>query len=157
MDKSQVVTLLQRIGIALELDEANPFEVLAYKNGAEHLEDWDGDLDQAVAAGTLTEIYGIGKGIAGVIGELVSTGRSAKYDELCLKYPETLFNLFGVSGLGVSKIKRLNRELGIDSLDSLEAAASAGRIRALSGFGAKTEERILRGIEFVRRRHTESP
>ena len=84
------------------------------------------DLEQAVADGTVIDIYGIGKGLAGVINELVTTGRSARYDEICLKYRETLFDLFKVSGLGTSKIKKLNQQLGVDSLDNLEAAAKAG-------------------------------
>ena len=62
MDKSDIVTILQRIGIAMDLEESNPFEIMAFKNGAEHLDDWDGDLEQAAADGTLTDIYGIGKG-----------------------------------------------------------------------------------------------
>ena len=152
MDKSEIVRVLQRIGIAMELEENNPFEIMAFKNGAEHLDDWDGDLEQAVADGTLTDIYGIGKGLATVIGELVNTGRCERYDEICLKYPLTLFDLFKVSGLGTSKIKKLNRTLGVDSLDSLEAAAKAGQIRSLPGFGAKTEERILRNVEYARRK-----
>lgn len=156
MDKSDIVKILRRIGIAMELEENNPFEIMAFKNGAEHLDDWDGDLDQAVADATLTDIYGIGKGLAGVIIELVSTGRSARYDEICAKYPETLFDLFLVSGLGTSKIKRLNQTLGVDSLDTLEEAAKAGQIRALSGFGAKTEERILHNVEYARRKLTDA-
>ena len=153
MEKPDIVKILQRIGIAMELEENNPFEIMAFKNGSEHLEDWDGDLDQAVADGIVTDIYGIGKGLAGVINELVTTGRSARYDGICLKYPETLFNLFKVSGLGTSKIKKLNQQLGVDSLDSLETAAKAGQIRDLPGFGAKTEERILRNLVYARRKN----
>ena len=152
MDKTDIVKILQRIGIAMELEESNPFEIMAFRNGAEHLEDWEGDLSQAVADATLTDIYGIGKGLASVITELVKTGRSVRYDEICLKYPETLFDLFSVSGLGTSKIKKLNQTLGVDSLDTLEAAAKAGRIRVLTGFGAKTEERILRNVGYARRK-----
>ena len=147
MDKSDIVTILQRIGIAMDLEESNPFEIMAFKNGAEHLDDWDGDLEQAVADGTLTDIYGIGKGLAAVIVELVTTGRSARYDEICREYPETFFDLFKVSGL-----KKLNQRLGVDSLDRLEEAARSGQIRALSGFGAKTEERILRNVAYARRK-----
>ena len=155
MDKTDIVKVLRRIGIAMELEESNPFEIMAFRNGAEHLDDWDGDLAQAVSDATLTDIYGIGKGLAGVITELVRTGRSERYDEICRKYPETLFDLFSVSGLGASKIKKLNQTLGVDSLDSLEEAAKAGRIRALAGFGVKTEERILRNVEYARRKLTD--
>ena len=154
MDKSEIVTILQRIAIGLELDEVNPFEILAFKNGAEHLAEWEGDLEKAVASATLTDIYGIGKGLAGVVTELVTTGRSSKYEDILTRYPETLFDLFRVSGLGSAKIKALNKALGVDSLTALEAAAKERRIRTLPGFGAKTEERILGSLDYLRRKET---
>ena len=147
MEKTDIVKILQRISIAMELEGNNPFEIMAFKNGAEHLDDWDGDLSETVAQGSLTDIYGIGKGLAAV---LVTTGRSVRYEEICVAYPETFFDLFLVSGLGTSKIKKLNQTLGVDSLDTLEAAAKAGKIRELPGFGAKTEERIIRNIQYAR-------
>ena len=149
MDKSQIVVVLERIGIGLELDEVNPFEILAFKNGAEHLADWEGDLENTVASATLTDIYGVGKGLATVITELVTTGRCAKYEDILTRYPETLFDLFRVSGLGGAKIKALNKVLGVDSLSALEEAARAQRVRALPGFGAKSEERILRSLAYL--------
>lgn len=151
MSKDEVVRVLERIAILLELDDANPFEVMAFRNGAGHLDDWDGDLEQAVAEGTLTNVFGIGKGIAAVVSELISSGRSERYETLLGNHPESLLDLFRVPGLGLSKIKTLYEKLGIDSLESLEQAAQAGRIRTLKGFGAKSEERIIRSIEYARR------
>ena len=151
MDKDRIVAVLDEMALLLELAEANPFEIAAFRNGARNLEDWPGDLEEAVAAGSLTEIDGIGKGIAAVVTDLVRDGRSSKHDTLRGQFPERILELTRVPGLGVKKIKRLYRELDVDSLDALEQAARNGRIRALPGFGAKSEERILSGVERARR------
>ena len=151
MDKDGIVAVLDEMALLLELAEANPFEIAAFRNGARNLEDWPGDLAEAVADGSLTEIDGIGKGLATVVTDLAREGRSTKHDELRGQFPDRLLELTRVPGLGVKKIKRLHRELEIDGLDSLEQAARDGRIRALPGFGAKSEERILSGVERARR------
>ena len=151
MDKSEIVRILQEIATRLELAEANPFEVIAYRNGAQYLDDWDGDLAGAVADGTLTDIYGIGKGIARAVADLATQGRCDKYDQLRSEYPDGILQMLKVPGLGVKKIRTLYRDLGVDSLDRLEQAARDERIRSLPGFGAKSEERIIRGVERARR------
>ena len=110
----------------------------AFRNGAQYLDEWQGDLQQVVREGTLTDIYGIGKGIASVVTELVRMGKSEKYDKLRGAYPEGFLELFRVPGLGMKKIKALHAALGVDSLDNLEQAAKHGQIRALKGFGTKT-------------------
>lgn len=152
--KDQVVRILEDIASLLELADTNPFEIMAFRNGAQTLQEWEGDLAQAVNSGTLTEIYGIGKGLAGVITELVLTGTSHKYDELRTRIPETLLEVLRVPGLGVKKVKTLYEQLGIDSLDSLERAAQEQKIRTVSGFGPRSEERILTGVVRARRTRT---
>ena len=151
MDKSEVVKVLDEVATLLELSEANPFEIMAFRNGSTYLDDWDGDLDQAVADGTLTEIYGIGKGIASVVTELIRNGVCEKREDLRGLYPEGVLHMMKVPGLGVKKIRTLYHDLGIDGLDALEKAARDQRIRTLPGFGAKSEERIIRGVERARR------
>lgn len=152
MDKSDVVRILEEIAIFQEFAGVNPFEVRAFRNGSTYLDEWQGDLQEAVRDNTLPEIYGIGKGIASVVRELVETGRSEKHDKLRSEYPETLLDVFRIPGLGMKKIKILYAELGIDSIDALESAASNGRISALKGFGAKSEEQILRRVTRMRER-----
>lgn len=151
VDKDDIVRRLGEIAIFLELNGASPYEVLAFRNGADSLREWEGDLQCAVAAGTLTEIHGIGKGIAGVIEEFARHGHSQKYENVRGNYPATVLELFDVPGLGLKKIKQLHAELGIDSLAKLEHAATSGAVRGLSGFGAKTEAGIIRGIGWARR------
>ena len=151
MDIKEVVGILEDLAFLLELDGANPFEVRAFQNGAQNLEDWSGDLEEMVKSETLQEIDGIGKGLALVITELVQAGEATRHQELLAKYPSTLLELLAVPGLGAKKIQRLYRDLSIASLDELEKAAKAEQIRDLPGFGARSEERILTGIERARR------
>lgn len=136
----------------LELQDASPFEVLAFRNAAASLHEWDGDLQQAAAGGTLTDIPAVGKGIAGVIAEFVCTGQARKYDAVRGDYPATVLELLQVPGIGVKKLRTLYAELGVADLDALERAAQAGAVRALPGFGTRTEARIRRGIVWARRR-----
>ena len=154
MDKAEIVRILEEMAVILEISEANPFEIMAYRNGARSIEDWEGDLSRAVQENSLTDISGIGKGLAGVITDLVLEGVSSEHRRLLGLFSEKLLDLLKLSGLGPKKIKTLNKELGIDGLDSLEQAAREKRIRSLKGFGPKSEERILAGIERFRRSGT---
>ncbi|MCB9881855.1 MAG: hypothetical protein H6834_08705 [Planctomycetes bacterium] len=155
MDRETIIRTLKRMAFYLELGEASAFEVMAFRNGAESLEEWKGDLEQAARDETLRTIPGIGKTLARVIGDLVREGRSQDFDELRSRYPERLLELRYVSGLGVKKIKRLHTELGVGSLDDLETAARDESIRVLKGFGKKTEETILAELPNARRRLAE--
>jgi uncharacterized protein YecE (DUF72 family) len=151
MKQAGIARVLEEMADLLELSEANPFEVRAYRNGARSLQEWDGDLAAAGRDGTLTKIPGIGKGLAAVIGELLERGHSTEHGRLRALFPVGLVELLGISGLGPKRLRVLHREIGIDSLDQLEEAARAGRIRSLSGFGEKLEATLLRGVERLRR------
>ena len=151
-NKSAIVRVLREMSTLLEIGGASPFEVMAFQNGAESLDEWQGDVAAAVGDGSLTDLPGIGKGLARVIGELVATGKSQDHRELCDRFPPGLPAILKVPGLGPKKIKALYDELEIGSLDDLEDAANGQRIRALKGFGAKTEETILAGIPVARKR-----
>jgi len=151
MEKSEIVRALEEMAEILELTDANPFQIMAYRNGAQNLEEFDGDLLEAVQQKTLTEIPGIGKGLSAMISDLVLRGRSDECERLRSLLPGKLRDLLRVPRLGPKRIRRLHEELGVDSVEALEAAARAGLIRTLRGFGAKSEEEILRGIESARR------
>jgi DNA polymerase (family 10) len=97
---------------------------------------------------------GIGKAVGAIIKELVETGQSRYLDELRNQYPPGIFELLRVPGFGLTKIGQVHQELGIGSLDDLEAAAREGRLAKLRGFGAKTQTKILEGIEKARRRES---
>lgn len=151
MDKSAIARVLEEMGDILELSEANPFQIQAYRNGAQNLLDWEGDLAAAVQEKSLTEIPGIGKGLSAVISDLVTTGRSEEHEALKARFPDGLLDLLSVPRLGPKRIRQLHVELGVDGLDSLERAVHEKRLRSLRGFGAKSEERLIRGIDRARR------
>ena len=134
----------------LELKGENVFKVRAYDAGARALRGFSGDLAEAVRTRDLLKVRGIGSGLFSNIETLVTTGSLPYYDELKASFPPGLRECLRVPGFGARKAKLLHESLGIDSLAALESACRAGLVAQVKGFGPKTEERILRGIEMVR-------
>lgn len=151
MQPRDVARVLAEIATLLELGGADAFRTRAFSNAARALEATEVDLQALAREDRLTELRGVGEGLAGVIREIVLSGKSRVHEELVAATPVGLFDLMRLPGLGTKRIRQLHQQLGVESLDSLEAAARAGRVAALSGFGAKTEAKILDGIGFVRR------
>lgn len=150
MTTAEIAGVLAEIAMLSELNDPKPFRARAYMSAARALEIGSHDLASLAAAGRLTEIPGIGAGIAETIRELVRTGRSVVHDELRAATPAGLYDLLKVPGLGPRRIRTVHAELGVDSLDELERAVLDGRLGALPGFGAKTAEKVIAGIAFVR-------
>lgn len=127
----------------MELQGENPFKVSAFRKAAATLEADERTLSEL---GDVTKLKGIGKGTAAVIEDLVTTGESTVLKELEEAVPKGLFPLLKLPGLGGKKIAKLYQELGVDSAESLKAACEEGKVQALAGFGAKTEEKILKEL-----------
>ena len=155
MDKFTVAKTLDEISRYLELSDPKPFRARAFEKAARAIESVDEDVVALVESGRLLDVDGIGKGTAGIIEELVRTGESKYLAELRSQYPAGIFELLRVPRLGLRKIGELHAALGIGSLDELEEAAESGRLAKLKGFGAKTAEQILKGIEFARLRESQ--
>ncbi|MBT5707482.1 DNA polymerase/3'-5' exonuclease PolX [Verrucomicrobia bacterium] len=151
MDKEAVIEALEEIAVLLELKGENPFKTRAYVNAGRTLERWDGDLKQWVDEERLGEIKGFGEALQQKVTELVTTGKLIYLDDLKASVPAGLIEMLNLPGLGPKKIKVLNKELDITTVEALEAACQAGQVATLSGFGAKTQQKILDGIEFRRR------
>jgi DNA polymerase (family 10) len=151
MDKQEAARILEEIALLLELSGENPFKVRAYENGARALLTLPGDLEEAVARGTLAKVKGIGKSLAGIVQELVEQGHARLHEELKEKIPPGLVALLQVPGLGPKKARQLYQELQIASLGELEYAIRENRLVSLPGFGAKTQEKLKAGLERVRR------
>jgi DNA polymerase (family X) len=141
---------LDEIGAMLEIEGENPFKVKAYYNAAKILAGFD-DLDTFIKEGRLKEIKGIGETLAAKIVEYAETGKVAFHEELKERVPPGLLELLQVPNLGPKKIKMLFDELGVTSLGELEYACKENRLVSLFRFGDKTQEKILKGIEFFRR------
>ena len=150
MDRFAIALVLEEIGSLLELAGENRFKARAFTAAARALEKTDADVAELARGQRLQEIPGIGPATARVIADLVATGQSRYYAELRQRTPSGLRELLNVPGLGAQKIQQLHAALGIENTRDLEAAVASGRVAAVRGFGAKTQERIGRGLAFAR-------
>ncbi len=151
MDNRTIAALLYEIADILDIQGENPFRVLSYRNAARAIADMSESLEALVKAGkNLEEIPGVGKSIHLKIEEILATGKCLFLEELRTQVPAGVVELMKLEGLGPKKIKILYEKLAVSSLEALEEAARAGRLRAVRGMGAKTEEKILKSIEQFR-------
>src|SRR6185436_7684110 len=155
MDKFTVARLLDEIARYTELSDPKPFRARAFEKAARAIENLEEDLAQLVDSGRIYEVSGVGKATGQIVEELVRTGESRYLDELRAQYPPGIFELLRVPRLGLRKIGELYSALGVASIDDLEKAASSGQLAQLKGYGAKTAEQILKGIEFARLRESQ--
>ncbi len=145
---SDIAEVLNRIAELLELEGANPFRIRAYRNAARTVTGLSRSIGSMLTEGAdLSELPGIGKDLAAKITEISETGHLRFLDEIEGRTPPGLAKLLGVPGLGPKRVQALYTALGVDDLDKLAAAAKAGKLRRLPGFGAKSEEKILRGLK----------
>ncbi|MBV8383301.1 MAG: DNA polymerase/3'-5' exonuclease PolX [Planctomycetaceae bacterium] len=149
METARIAQILDEMGTLLEVRGENPFRCRAYHHAAQALQGLPADLSEMIADGRLAEVPGIGETMLAKIVQLVTTGHLPAFEELKRSTPPGLVALLRVPGLGPKKIKALYDALKIESLADLRAAAEAGKIAALKGFGAKTEAKIIEGIRFV--------
>ena len=148
MTRDEVADILTEIALLLELKGENVFKTKAYRTGAETVLNHEADILGLAKQDKLTGVKGIGAALQQKITELVQTGKLGFYENLKAEFPPTLFDLFGISGLGPKKIKALYEQLEVDSIDKLETACKDGSISSLSGFGAKTVSNLLDAIAF---------
>jgi DNA polymerase (family 10) len=150
MDRTGVARSLEQIASYLDFKGENPFRVRAFTAAARSVLGFPGDLETAIADGSLAQIKGIGPAILQIVKELVITGRAGILEQLREDVPAGLVDMLGIPGLGVAKIRQIQETLGIETLPDLEAAARDGRLAALPRFGTRTAEKILKGIAFLR-------
>ncbi len=151
MENRSIADIFTEIADILDIQGENPFRIRSYRNAARTIGEMSESLHDLVKTGrNPEEIPGIGKSIHEKIAEIVKTGKCQSLEELKKKTPPGLTELLRLEGLGPKKVKLLYDELGVDSVDRLEKAARAGRLRDLAGMGEKTEEKILKSIEQFR-------
>ena len=144
---AHVAAALQEMARLTALLGETPFRSRAYARGAEVVQRLDDDaLAALVAEGRLTELRGVGPGLAAMITELHQTGACRALEQLNERLPAGAGELSRLSSLGLAKIAALNRTLGVTSVAELRAACEAGRVRAVTGMGEKTERRLLEQI-----------
>jgi DNA polymerase (family 10) len=147
LSNQQVAEVFANIADTMEVLGEDRFKFQAYRRASETLAGLSRSLEDYHARGALREIPGVGEAIAAKIAELLETGSLQFYERLRAKVPDGVLDVVRVPGVGPKTAWRLYQELGIDSLEALEAAARAGRIHTLKGLGAKLEGRILEGLE----------
>jgi DNA polymerase (family 10) len=148
----EVASIFATVADMLEIKGENIHRVLSYRRAAETIADLPRDLNAIHEEGTLTDLPHIGETLAAKIEELLTTGELAFFNRLADEIPPGVVAMLQVPGLGPKRAARFWKELGITTIDGLKEAAQAGRLRQLSGMGAKSEANILEGIEALARR-----
>jgi DNA polymerase (family X) len=147
LDKFAIAAALQEIAALMELKGGvYKFKARAYNAGARSIAGVSGELGDLVKQDRLTSLPGIGNALASQIKQLYLTGESSVLNSLRQEFPPGIIELSGVQGLSVGKIKQLHEALGVTSVSELKAAAEAGKIRKLKGFGEKTESKLLETV-----------
>ncbi len=151
ISKTDAAALLSEISIFLELLGENPFKSRAYAAASRAIETLPGDLKELSASGELLKVKGIGKTIFEQIETFLKTGFMPYYDELRSRLPAGLLDLLRIPGMGPRKVRAVNEKLGIATLGELEYACIENRLVELDGFGRKSQENILKGIDNLKK------
>jgi DNA polymerase (family 10) len=145
---ADIAAIFEEIADILEIEDANPFRIRAYRNAARTVQNMGPELRQYVAEGKdLTELPGIGKDLAAKINEILDTGTCQALQTLRGETPPGLVDLLHIPGLGPKKVHALYHELDVHTPEQLLRAAKDHRIQTLAGFGAKTEQGLLKALE----------
>ncbi len=148
MQNPDIARLFDEVADLLEIQDANPFRVRAYRNAARTIRDFPEPLTDVVRAGAqdLTDIAGIGDDLAEKITEIVTTGELGLRRQLAKKLPAGLLDLLRIPGLGPKRVKLLYKKLKVKSAGDLAKALDAGKVQKLKGFGPKMEEKMRAGL-----------
>lgn len=149
MQNAEIAKFFDEMADLLEIQGANSFRVRAYRNASRSIESSSDSIEMLAEQGgakSLTEIPGIGDDLAKKIVAIVETGELSQLNDLRKQVPAVALKILRIPGLGPKKVALLVQELQINSLDMLRAAAEAGKIAAIKGFGKKTEQIILEGL-----------
>ena len=150
--RNQISTALHQMAVLLELSGANMFRTRSYQNGSRLIGSLSQDLGELVASGELFELKGIGKGLGSAISQAVGEGKWPEdWVDLHENTPAGLIEMLGIPGVGPKKIKVLNDELGVLSVADLQEACVKNEVAPMKGFGAKSQQRILDGIDLLAR------
>ena len=150
--RNQVAGVLHQVAVLLELQGANVFRVRSYQIGSRLLGTLTEDLHELVVTGRLFEMKGIGKGLGSALSQAILEGEwPDDWHRLHDDTPPGLIEMLGIPGLGPKRIKLMHTELGVDSIAKLKEVAEEGLIAPMKGFGKKTEQRMLDGIELLSR------
>ncbi|MBI2063721.1 MAG: DNA polymerase/3'-5' exonuclease PolX [Candidatus Yanofskybacteria bacterium] len=155
MSNQELAKILNEMAAFLDMKEVE-FKPRAYEHAAFSVQSLEEGVDEIYKKGglkALEDIPGVGRGIAERIEEYIKTGRIKDYEKLKKQFPIDIEGLMAIDGVGPKLVKKLYQELKIKNLNELEKAAKAGKLSKIEGLGEKSEQKILRGIEFLRQSH----
>ncbi|MFB6282998.1 MAG: DNA polymerase/3'-5' exonuclease PolX [Halobacteria archaeon] len=150
MKNREVADKLNEIADMLEMKDVE-WKPRAYRRAARNIESLSEGIEDIHQRGDLEDIDAVGEGIAKKIGRFLDQGEMEYYEELKQELPVDIEAITKIEGIGPKSVRDFYRELGIETLDDLEEAAEEGRISSIKGYGEKTSEKILDGIETARR------
>lgn len=149
----KIAQLLTETADLMEIAQEDGFRIRSYRNAAAAIEGNPEQMSDILAdpARKLTDIKGIGKGIAAVIQEIAARGSFDRRDDLLAIYPPTALEMLKIQGLGPKSIALLWEHYRVSTVDQLETLCREGKLRELPRMGQKLEEKVLRSIETYRR------
>ncbi|HEC33894.1 MAG TPA: DNA polymerase/3'-5' exonuclease PolX, partial [Chloroflexi bacterium] len=157
MDNSEVAAIFATMADILAIQGENYHRIMAYRRAAENVAALGRPLAEIWRAEELETIPGVGKTLAAKIDELMRTGRLEAYEKLRAQVPAGVVEMLEIPDVGPRKAALFWKELGITNIEALEKAAREGRLRGLKGMGAKSEAKVLTGIEALKRRTGRTP
>ncbi|MFN8372242.1 MAG: DNA polymerase/3'-5' exonuclease PolX [Anaerolineae bacterium] len=150
----EIADIFETVSDMLQIKGESIHRVLAYRRASETIRELPRDLHAIAAEGTLTELPNIGDTLAEKINEMLETGKLKFYDKLAAEVPPGVVDILRVNGVGPKKAQMFWKQSNITTLAELEAAARAGKLRDLPGMGAKSEQKIIEGLESLARQAT---
>jgi DNA polymerase (family 10) len=157
MNNRQVADILYDIADLLEIKGEIIYKSVAYRRAADNILNLGRDINDVWQDGELREIPGVGEALAKKLDELLRTGHLEYYERLREEIPPGVVDMLAIPNVGPKTARLLYEGLGLTSVADLERAAQQGRLRDLPGLGAKSEAKILAGIEALRRRSDRLP
>ncbi|MGC9048811.1 MAG: DNA polymerase/3'-5' exonuclease PolX [Patescibacteria group bacterium] len=151
MDNIEIAQIFNQVADILEIRGANQFRVGAYRRAAQVIEALPKDINEIYRENKLEEMPGVGESIASHIKELIKTGKCKEFENLKKKVPAGLIELMRIEGLGPKRVKFLYKKFGIKNIQQLEKLLVSHRLLKEKGWGEKSEQNILRGIELYHR------
>ena len=150
--RNQISSALHQMAVLLELSGANMFRTRSYQNASRLIGSLSQDLGELVASGEIYDLKGIGKGLGSAISQAVGEGEwPGDWVDLHTNTPEGLIEMLGIPGVGPKKIKMLHDELGVMSVADLQEVCVKNEVAPMKGFGAKSQQKILDGIDLLAR------
>jgi len=152
MTNQQIAAVFQQLGDLMEIKGENAFRIRAFLRAAEAVHNLPDAAATMLVSGKLKDVPGIGSGTATRIRQIIETGTCDDLQQLLQTLPKGLLDMMKVGGMGPKTVKLVYDELGVTSVDELEAAAKAGHVAELPRMGQRSQEKLLKAIAAYRRR-----